>query len=79
MLVQLKNNLSDSNNRLLNLFIKQVEDYLPLESIQYDMGSKREFERNDTSEDTIYEEVMLLLGNQSSLQSKIKLLQSLKN
>ncbi|HEL1607704.1 TPA: ATP-binding protein [Streptococcus suis] len=79
LLVQLKNNLSDSNNRLLNLFIKQVEDYLPLESIQYDMGSKRELERDNTSEDTIYEEVMLLLENQSSLQSKIKLLQSLKN
>lgn len=78
ILKQIQNNLSDSDNRLLDIFIKQIEDFLPLESIQYDLGSKREIGRTNISEDKVYEEVMLIIGNQSTIQSKKKLLQSLK-
>lgn len=78
LLEQLENNISDTENRLLALFLKQIEDYLPIESIQYDMASKRVIDKIDSSDDLIFEEIMLLLNNQTTIESKKNLLESLK-
>ncbi|MFG5502014.1 ATP-binding protein, partial [Enterococcus faecalis] len=38
LIKQLQENLSDSDNNLLNILIKQIEEHLPLDSIRYDMA-----------------------------------------
>lgn len=78
LIKQLQNNLSDNDNRLLVALLKQIEDHLPLESIRYDMASMFEIEKHEESDDRIYDEIMLLLSNQSNTQSKLSLLNSLK-
>lgn len=79
LIIQLQHNLSDSDNRLLMTLLKQIEEHLPLESIQYDMADPyREIAKVDESDDEIYEEIMLLVNIQTTKQSKIDLLESLK-
>ena len=79
LIKQLQDNLSDSDNRLLKALLKQIEEHLPLESIQYDMAdSSREIMKNSESDDEVYEEIMLLLNNQTTKQSKLALLEKLK-
>lgn len=78
LIKQLQNNLSDSDNRLFYLLLKQIEDHLPIESIQYDMASNRQIEKQDESDDKVYEEIMLLINNQTNKESKNLLLSSLK-
>lgn len=75
---QLQNNLTDHDNRLLNLLLNQLEDFLPLESIQYDMASKREINKKNIDDDELYEEIMLIISNQKSKISKLKLIEYLK-
>ncbi|MGT2958164.1 ATP-binding protein [Streptococcus bovimastitidis] len=78
LIQQLQNNLSDIDNRLLSVLLNQLENFLPLESIQYDMASKREINKNNIDDDKIYEELMLIIGNQNSKASKLKLIEYLK-
>lgn len=75
---QLQDTLSDSDNRMLTTLLNQIENNLPLESIQYDMASNKEIEKTLQSDDEVYEEVMLIISNQSSLNSKRNLLDALK-
>lgn len=75
---QLQNSISDRDKKLLFSLIKQLEDYLPIESIQYDMASKRIIDTRDEPDDIVYEEIMMLLNNQTSIESKKLLLNSLK-
>lgn len=78
LIQQLQDNLQDSDNRLFLALLKQIEEHLPIESIQYDMASDREIQKQDESDDKVYEEIMLLINNQTSKQSKKLLLNSLK-
>lgn len=78
LIKQLQNNLSDSDVILFRALLKQIEEHLPLDSIQYDMASKKEIEGNEISEDEVYEEIMLLLNNQTTEKNKRVFLNSLK-
>lgn len=78
LIKQLQDNLSDTDNVLFRALLKQVEEHLPLDSIQYDMISSKEIEENENTDDEVYEEIMLLLNNQTTEQSKKVLLNSLK-
>ena len=78
LIKQLQENLSDSDNNLLNILIKQIEEHLPLDSIRYDMASSREFEKIVDSEDESYETIMALLSNQTTKKSKLSLLETLR-
>ncbi|OBS62503.1 ATP-binding protein [Enterococcus mundtii] len=78
LIKQLQNDLSDSNNRLLSMLIRQIEEHLPLESIRYDMASSREIEKGTISDDSSYETIMVLLDNQTTKKSKLSLLESLR-
>lgn len=78
IITQLQENLSDSDNRLFSTLLKQIEEHLPLESIQYDMASNNEIEIEEENEDEIYESIMLLLENQATKHSKLALLDSLR-
>ncbi|EMF0258531.1 ATP-binding protein [Enterococcus hirae] len=75
---QLQNDLSDSNNRLLSMLIRQIEEHLPLDSIRYDMASSREIEKGTISDDSSYETIMVLLDNQTTKKSKLSLLETLR-
>jgi len=78
LIKQLQNNLSDSDNRLLSMLIKQIEEHLPLESIRYDMASNREIEKGNDSDDNSYETIMALLDTQTTKKNKLSLLETLK-
>lgn len=78
LIKQLQENLSDSDNNLLNILIKQIEEHLPLDSIRYDMASSREFEKIVDSENESYETIMALLSNQTTKKSKLSLLETLR-
>jgi len=76
---QLQKDFDSNQNKLLDTLIKQVEEYLPLESIKLDMlDSKYDIESDEDSYEEVYEEIMLLLDNQSTRASKLALLESLK-
>ncbi|GAX46706.1 ATP-binding protein [Pseudolactococcus reticulitermitis] len=81
ILRQLFENISDQDSRLLMIFIKQVSNNIPFDSIRYDMASKdREVEKvSSSTDDEVYEEIMTLMSFQSDIFSKQKLLQNLKN
>lgn len=79
LIKQLQANLIDSDNRLLSMLIKQIETHLPFESIRYDMASNnKNIEIESSSEDEVYENIMLILSNQKSKQSKLSLLEKLQ-
>ncbi|MDU2286197.1 MAG: ATP-binding protein [Enterococcus faecalis] len=78
LIKQLQENLSDSDIIIFKALLKQIEEHLPLDSIQYDLASNKGFEENEDTDDEIYEEIMLLLSNQTTEKSKKLLLNSLK-
>ncbi|MBE9888458.1 ATP-binding protein [Enterococcus durans] len=78
LIKQLQDNLSDSDIVLFRALLKQIEEHLPLDSIQYDMASNKIIEENEMSDDEVYEEIMLLLSNQTTKKNKKILLNSLK-
>ncbi|NSP41724.1 ATP-binding protein [Enterococcus faecalis] len=78
LIKQLQENLSDSDIIIFKASVKQIEEHLPLDSIQYDLASNKGFEENEDTDDEIYEEIMLLLSNQTTEKSKKLLLNSLK-
>lgn len=78
LIKQLQENLSDTDNNLLNMLIRQVEEHLPLESIRYDMASSRDIEKVIDSEEESYEAIMVLLSNQTTKKSKLSLLETLR-
>ena len=78
LIKQLQENLSDSDITIFKALLKQIEEHLPLDSIQYDLASNKGFEENEDTDDEIYEEIMLLLSNQTTEKSKKLLLNSLK-
>lgn len=78
LIKQLQENLSDTDNNLLNMLIRQVEEHLPLESIRYDMASSRDIEKMIDSEEESYEAIMVLLSNQTTKKSKLSLLETLR-
>ncbi len=77
LIKQLQENLSDSDIIIFKALLKQIEEHLPLDSIQYDLASNKGFEENEDTDDEIYEEIMLLLSNQTTEKSKKLLLNSL--
>ncbi|WP_049084635.1 ATP-binding protein [Enterococcus faecalis] len=78
LIKQLQENLSDSDIIIFKALLKQIEEHLPLDSIQYDLASNKGFEENEDTDDEIYEEIMLLLSNQTTEKNKKLLLNSLK-
>ncbi|EIQ6111333.1 ATP-binding protein [Listeria monocytogenes] len=78
LIKQLQYNLSDADIELFRALLKQIEEHLPLDSIQYDLASNKEIEENEDTDDKVYEEIMLLLNNQTTEKSKKLLLNSLK-
>lgn len=70
LIKQLQENLSDSDIIIFKALLKQIEEHLPLDSIQYDLASNKGFEENEDTDDEIYEEIMLLLSNQTTEKVK---------
>lgn len=78
LIKQLQDNLSDVDIAIFTTLLKQIEEHLPLDSIQYDLASNKEIKKNEDTDDEVYEEIMLLLKNQTTEKSKKVLLNSLK-
>lgn len=78
LIKQLQDNLSDADIVIFSALLKQIEEHLPLDSIQYDLASNKEIEENEDTDDEVYEEIMLLLNNQTTEKGKKLLLNSLK-
>ena len=78
LIKQLQDNLSDVDIAIFTTLLKQIEEHLPLDSIQYDLASNKEIKENEDTDDEVYEEIMLLLNSQTTEKSKKMLLNSLK-
>lgn len=78
LIIQLQQNLSDIDKRLLENLLQDVEQNIPFETIRYDMASDKEVTKRSISDDESYEQIMALLSLQVTKESKKSLLEALK-
>lgn len=78
LILQLQENLSDIDKRLLENLLQDVEQNIPFETIRYDMASEKEVTKTSISDDESYEQIMTLLSLQVTKENKKSLLEALK-